>query len=41
MPVGALVHQLIQSLIGTGYRDKDFLSLYVQQARWAELGTVE
>ena len=33
MPVGASVHQLIQSAIGIGLRQEDFLSLYVQQAR--------
>jgi 3-hydroxyisobutyrate dehydrogenase-like beta-hydroxyacid dehydrogenase len=37
MPVGALVHQLIQSAIGTGLREADFLSLYDQQARGAAL----
>ena len=37
MPVGASVHQLIQSAIGTGLRDLDFLSLFVQQARSAGL----
>lgn len=35
MPVGASVHQLIQSAIGIGLREQDFLSLYVQQARGA------
>lgn len=39
MPVGSAVHQLIQSAIGTGLRDKDFLSLYVQQARVADMET--
>jgi hypothetical protein len=38
MPVGALVHQLIQSAIGTGARHEDFLALYEQQARAADLG---
>jgi len=38
MPVGSLVHQLIQSAIGTGARGKDLLSLYEQQARNAALG---
>jgi 3-hydroxyisobutyrate dehydrogenase-like beta-hydroxyacid dehydrogenase len=33
MPVGAAVHQLIQTAIGTGWRAEDFLSLYEQQAR--------
>jgi 3-hydroxyisobutyrate dehydrogenase-like beta-hydroxyacid dehydrogenase len=37
MPVGSSVHQLIQSAIGIGLRDLDFLSLYVQQARSAGL----
>jgi 3-hydroxyisobutyrate dehydrogenase-like beta-hydroxyacid dehydrogenase len=38
LPVAAAVHQLIQSAIGTGLRDADFLSLYEQQARVAALG---
>lgn len=37
MPVAAAVHQLIQSAIGIGLRDKDFLSLFAQQARAAGL----
>ncbi|TCJ38085.1 NAD(P)-dependent oxidoreductase [Parafrankia sp. BMG5.11] len=37
MPIGASVHQLIQSAIGIGLRDKDFLSLFVQQAHNAGL----
>lgn len=37
MPVGAAVYQLIQSAIGTGLRDADFLALYEQQARGASL----
>jgi len=37
MQVGASVHQLIQASIGLGFRDEDFLSLYVQQARAAAL----
>lgn len=37
MPIGASVHQLIQSAIGTGLGDVDFLSLFVQQARAAGL----
>lgn len=37
MPVGAATYQLIQSAIGTGSRDLDFLSLFVQQARSADL----
>jgi 3-hydroxyisobutyrate dehydrogenase-like beta-hydroxyacid dehydrogenase len=32
MPVGSAVYQLIQSAIGTGLRNKDFLSLYELQA---------
>ena len=38
MPVGSAVYQLIQSAIGTGLRDEDFLSLYEQQAKSASLG---
>ncbi|MGH9101514.1 MAG: NAD(P)-dependent oxidoreductase [Acidimicrobiales bacterium] len=38
MPVGAAVHQLIQSAIGTGNGQDDFLSLYEQQARSSALG---
>ena len=37
MPAAAMVHQLIQSAIGIGLRDVDFLSLYDQQARSAAL----
>jgi 3-hydroxyisobutyrate dehydrogenase-like beta-hydroxyacid dehydrogenase len=37
MPVAASVHQLIQSAIGIGLRDSDFLSLYDLQARIAGL----
>jgi 3-hydroxyisobutyrate dehydrogenase-like beta-hydroxyacid dehydrogenase len=37
MPVAAMVHQLIQSSIGRGHRDDDFLSAYVQQAEGAAL----
>lgn len=37
MPVGSAVYQLIQSAIGNGLRDEDFLSLYEQQARGAAL----
>jgi 3-hydroxyisobutyrate dehydrogenase-like beta-hydroxyacid dehydrogenase len=37
MPVAAAVHQLIQSAIGIGLRNEDFLSLYDQQARGAGL----
>ncbi|WP_043457049.1 NAD(P)-dependent oxidoreductase [Streptomyces fulvoviolaceus] len=39
MPVGASVHQLIQSAIGVGLRHEDFLSLYVQQAQNADLAS--
>jgi 3-hydroxyisobutyrate dehydrogenase-like beta-hydroxyacid dehydrogenase len=39
MPIGASVHQLIQSAIGTGLGEQDFLSLFVQQARHAGLPT--
>lgn len=35
MPIAASVHQLIQSAIGMGLRDEDFLSLFVQQANSA------
>ncbi len=37
MPVASSVHQLIQSAIGIGLRDEDFLSIYDQQARGAGL----
>ncbi len=37
MPAAALVHQLIQAAIGAGLRDRDFLSLYLPQARGAGL----
>jgi 3-hydroxyisobutyrate dehydrogenase-like beta-hydroxyacid dehydrogenase len=37
MPVGSAVYQLIQSAIGTGLREADFLALYEQQARVADL----
>jgi 3-hydroxyisobutyrate dehydrogenase-like beta-hydroxyacid dehydrogenase len=37
MPVGATVYQLIQSAIGIGLRDEDFLSLYELQVRGAAL----
>ena len=39
MPVGSAVYQLIQSAIGNGLRGEDFLSLYEQQARSADLKT--
>jgi len=38
MPVGSAVYQLIQSAINRGLRDRDFLSLYDQQAAAAGLG---
>lgn len=41
MPVGASVHHLIQSAIGIGLREEDFLALYVQQARNAGLPSGE
>jgi 3-hydroxyisobutyrate dehydrogenase-like beta-hydroxyacid dehydrogenase len=37
MPIGASVHQLIQSAIGIGLREYDMLSLYLQQALVAAL----
>ena len=37
LPLGGAVHQLIQSAIGSGARDLDFLALYEQQARGAGL----
>jgi 3-hydroxyisobutyrate dehydrogenase-like beta-hydroxyacid dehydrogenase len=37
MPVGSAVHQLIQSAIGAGLREDDYLSLYEQQARASQL----
>jgi 3-hydroxyisobutyrate dehydrogenase-like beta-hydroxyacid dehydrogenase len=37
MPIGSAVYQLIQSAIGVGLGDKDFLSLYDQQAHVAGL----
>ncbi len=37
MPVASAVYQLIQSAVGTGMRDQDFLALYDQQARIAAL----
>jgi 3-hydroxyisobutyrate dehydrogenase-like beta-hydroxyacid dehydrogenase len=39
LPLGAAVHQLVQSAIGTGRRDDDFLSLYEQQAGNAGLAS--
>jgi 3-hydroxyisobutyrate dehydrogenase-like beta-hydroxyacid dehydrogenase len=35
MPVAAITHQLIQSLVGRGYGDADFAALIVQQAESA------
>jgi 3-hydroxyisobutyrate dehydrogenase len=40
MPVAALVHQLIQSLVGRGYGDADFAALLQQQAESAGLSLV-
>lgn len=37
LPVGSLVHQLIQAAIGHGHRDQDFLSMYEVQASAAGL----
>jgi hypothetical protein len=37
MPVGSAVYQLIQSAIGGGLRETDFLALYEQQAAAAGL----
>jgi 3-hydroxyisobutyrate dehydrogenase-like beta-hydroxyacid dehydrogenase len=37
MPVASAVYQLIQSAIGAGLREQDFLSLYEQQAKSAGL----
>lgn len=41
LTVGATVHQLIQSAIGIGLRDEDFLALYEQQASVAALNQAE
>jgi 3-hydroxyisobutyrate dehydrogenase-like beta-hydroxyacid dehydrogenase len=41
MPVTAAVHQLIQSAIGIGLRDEDFLALFVQQAQGAALASAD
>jgi 3-hydroxyisobutyrate dehydrogenase-like beta-hydroxyacid dehydrogenase len=38
MPTASTVYQIIQSAIGNGLRDEDFLSLYEHQARGAGLG---
>jgi 3-hydroxyisobutyrate dehydrogenase len=40
MPVAALVHQLIQSLVGRGYGDADFAALLQQEADSAGLSLV-
>jgi len=40
MPVAAIVHQLIQSLVGRGYGDADFAALLTQQAESAGLSLV-
>jgi hypothetical protein len=37
LPVGAMVHQLVQAAIGSGWRSTDLLALYEQQARDAGL----
>jgi len=41
MPIAASVHQLIQTAIGYGLSDQDFLSLYEPQARRAALPSHE
>jgi hypothetical protein len=41
MPIGGAVYQLIQSAIGTGLGDEDFLALYEQQARGAALSEAQ
>src|ERR1700691_4201294 len=40
MPVAAIVHQLIQGLVGRGYGDADFAALLLQQAESAGLALV-
>jgi 3-hydroxyisobutyrate dehydrogenase-like beta-hydroxyacid dehydrogenase len=40
MPVAAVVHQLIQGLVGRGYGEKDFAALLLQQAESAGLSLV-
>src|SRR2546429_4789797 len=40
MPVAAVVHQLIQGLVGRGYGDADFAALLQQQADSAGLALV-
>jgi 3-hydroxyisobutyrate dehydrogenase-like beta-hydroxyacid dehydrogenase len=41
MPIGSAVYQLIQSAIGVGLGNEDFLSLYDQQAHVAGLDTAD
>ncbi|WP_199815164.1 MULTISPECIES: hypothetical protein [Streptomyces] len=38
MPIAAMVHQLIQTAIGPGYAEADYLSLFEVAARAAGLG---
>jgi hypothetical protein len=40
MPVAAVVHQLIQGLVGRGYGDADFAALLQQEADSAGLALV-
>jgi 3-hydroxyisobutyrate dehydrogenase len=40
MPVAAIVHQLIQSLVGRGYGEADFAALVLQEAESAGLSLV-
>jgi 3-hydroxyisobutyrate dehydrogenase-like beta-hydroxyacid dehydrogenase len=40
LPVAALVHQIIQTLVGAGYRDQDFAALIELEANAAGLGLV-
>ena len=40
LPVGALVHQILQSLIGTGHADQDFAALLALEAANAGLDLV-
>jgi 3-hydroxyisobutyrate dehydrogenase-like beta-hydroxyacid dehydrogenase len=39
MPVAAAIHQLIQSAIGNGFGQSDYVSLYEMEARAAGLET--
>jgi hypothetical protein len=41
MPVGAIVHQLIQTAIGHGFAESDYAALYEVEARAAGLRTRE